>query len=361
VRRVLITAPDTSAVSGIATHVNQLLQSPLQESFRLGHFRAGGEGLAESRFRRVLRRALTPAAWVGRLWRDGRPLVHINTSLDRNGLARDALLLLIARTMGCPVIWQVHGGLAPSEFCPSRAKEKWLRALLARADRVVVITRADEAAYRAFVPPGRLIRIVNSIDAVAFDGGERRQDAGGELRLSFLGRLIPAKGVMDVVDAVAAVREAGVRVILSIAGSGPADGALRQRVLDLNLQDQVVFLGTIGGAQKQRLLSESDLFVLPTWHRERMPYALLEAMAAGAVPITSAAGDIDELIVAGQHGFILEPHRPDLIAGIILRVASDRAGLAQLSSACRQRVRECYGLPRMAGEFSRLYRNLCGT
>ena len=358
-RRVLITAPDASAVSGITTHVSQLLRSPLQDSFNLGHFRAGGEGLGESKLRRLLRRLSTPLAWALRLVRDGRPLVHINTSLDRNGLARDGLLLLIARALHCPVVWQVHGGLPPSEFCLSRARESILRGLLKWADRVVVITRADEAAYRGFVAPGKLVRIVNSVDTMAFDSDERRCDMNGAIHIGFLGRLIPAKGAMDAVEAVAVVRDAGVDVRLRIAGAGPESATLQRRVRELRLEDRVTFLGPVGGDQKKRLLAESELFVLPTWHRERMPYALLEAMAAGAVPISCAAGDIDELIVPGQNGFILEPHRPDFIASVILAMARDRVRLPALSRACRERVRERYGLERMATEFSGLYQSLC--
>jgi glycosyltransferase involved in cell wall biosynthesis len=358
-RRIVLTAPDATAASGISTHVNQLMHSNLQEAFRLGRFRCGGQGLSESRVQRLYRRALTPLAWVKRLRDDEWPIVHINTALDRKALARDALLLMLARVMGCPVIWQVHGGMAPSAYCRRDATAGMLRSFLRLADRVVVISRADEVEYRPFVASERLVRIVNAVDTMEYDSIERRTHTNGPLTVAYLGRLIAAKGVLDVVDAMVAVRSEGVPVLLKIAGTGLAAVEVLQRIRHHGLQEHVQLLGPLTEAPKLRLLAESDLFALPTYHRERMPYALLEAMAAGVVPITCAAGDIDELVVPGQHGFIVEPRRPDLIARSILSVAGDRSCLAALSRACRARVQERYGIVRMETQFAELYRSLC--
>jgi glycosyltransferase involved in cell wall biosynthesis len=357
-RRVLLTAPTLTAVSGVATHVRQLVDSPLRKNFRLRHFCTGGEGLREPPVARLWRQAITPFAFAHRLIREGRPVVHLNTALDRNGLVRDALLLLIARAARCRVVWQVHGGAAPADYFPGLSRGLF-RALLKRADRVVVITHGDELAYRNWVPPGRLIRIVNSVDAHLREPRSRVAAANGSpLQITFLGRLIRAKGVIDAVDAVADVIAAGVPITFNIAGTGPAESEIRTRIRERGIEPSARLLGAIDGADKQRLLAETHLFVLPTYHRERLPYALLEAMAAGAVPIVCAAGDIGEVVIAGRHGFVLEPRRPDLIARAILEVARDRERLDELSCACRQRIREEYGVARMADQFLALYRGL---
>jgi len=358
-RRIVFTAPDATAVTGISTHVNQLMRSHLQDAFRLGRFRCGGQGLSESRVQRFCRRSLTPLAWVKRLRDDEQPIVHINTALDHKALARDALLLLLARAMGCPVVWQVHGGMTPSAYCRRDATAGMLRAFLRLADRVVVISRADEVEYRPFVASERLVRIVNAVDTREYESIERPTPPNGPLTIAFLGRLIAAKGILDVVAAMVAVRDEGVPVTLKIAGTGPAAGEVQQRIRHHGLQEHVQLLGPLTGALKLALLAESHLFALPTYHSERMPYALLEAMAAGVVPITCAAGDIDELVVPGQHGFIVEPRRPDLIARSILSVVGDRPCLAGLSRACRARVQDRYGIGRLETQFAEIYRSLC--
>jgi glycosyltransferase involved in cell wall biosynthesis len=355
---VLLTAPTLVAVSGIATHVTQLMHSPVRQSFRLRHFLAGGEGLCEPRLASIWRRAVMPFAWARRLLREGRPIVHLNTALDRNGLLRDASLLLIARALGCATLWQVHGGAAPEDFFRGRLQRVLFRGLLKQAHRVIVISRADEVAYRDWVPSGRLLRIVNCVDATSVEPSSRTADRDRPLRLTFLGRLIPAKGVLEAVDAIAEARALGVDATLAIAGTGPEEARIRARIRDLGLERAVQLLGAVTGSRKQRLLAQSDLFVLPTFHRERIPYALLEAMAVGAVPIVCAAGDIDEVVIANRNGFILQPRRPDLIARVIVQVAADRPRLEALSQACRARIREHYCVERMAHEFLKLYRSV---
>jgi glycosyltransferase involved in cell wall biosynthesis len=355
---VLLTAPKLTAVSGVATHARQLMHSPLRQAFRLRHFCAGGEGLDEPRAARLWRQTVTPFAWARRLVREGRPIVHLNTSLDRNGVLRDAVLLLIARAMRCATVWQVHGGAAPQDFLRGPMGRWLFRAVLKCADRVVVITRADEIAYRDWVPAGRLVRIVNSVDPVDGEIPTRCAEPAGPLRITFLGRLITAKGVLEAVDAVAEVHRRGVPITFAIAGTGPAEAQVRARIRDRGLGQVVQLLGAVEGARKQRLLAGSDVFVLPTYHRERLPYALLEAMAVGAVPIVCAAGDIGEVVIADRHGFILEPRRPDLIAQTLLQVAADRVRLEALSRACRERIREHYSVEHMASEFLALYRGL---
>jgi len=50
----------------------------------------------------------------------------------------------------------------------------------------------------------------------------------------------------------------------------------------------------------------SDIFVFPTFHREGLPYALLEAMAAGAVPITTRVGAIPDVMQDGGDGLLMK-------------------------------------------------------
>jgi glycosyltransferase involved in cell wall biosynthesis len=358
-RGVLLTAPTMGAVSGIATHVGQLMRSPVLGSFRLRHFCAGGAGLRERYAARLWRRLAMPFAWGWRLRREGMPIVHLNTALDRKGLLRDGLLLLIAHSMGCATVWQVHGGAAPTDYFGSGVRRRLFRALLKRADRVVVITRADETAYRDWVPAGRLVRIRNSVETGSSEEvAARSADRDRPLRVIFLGRLMLSKGVLEAVDAIDEARRLGVRCTLAIAGTGPAEAQVRARVRDRGLEQVVQLLGAVAAPDKQRLLAGSDLFVLPTYHRERIPYALLEAMAAGAVPIVCAAGDIGDVVVPNRHGFVLEPRRPDLIAQIILQVATDRGRLEELSRACRERIRDQYAVERMANDFLGLYRSV---
>ena len=102
-------------------------------------------------------------------------------------------------------------------------------------------------------------------------------------------------------------------------------------------------------------MADADLFVFPTYHAERMPYALLESMAAGLVPITCNVGAIADVVQDGREGFLVKPRDPRGLADLLARLLRDPSALPRLSAASRESIREAYSLERMANAFSALY------
>jgi glycosyltransferase involved in cell wall biosynthesis len=107
------------------------------------------------------------------------------------------------------------------------------------------------------------------------------------------------------------------------------------------------------------LLEWADVFVLPTYHAEGLPYALLESMAAGLAVIATPVGAIGDLIEDGSNGLLVEPRSAPAIAAAIHRLASDRAALAKMSAAARATIVARYSIGRLAGDLCGVYRDLC--
>jgi glycosyltransferase involved in cell wall biosynthesis len=143
--------------------------------------------------------------------------------------------------------------------------------------------------------------------------------------------------------------------MLSIAGSGPQEDQLRARVADLHLDERVHFLGRLFDERKEALWRSAHIFVFPTFFLEGLPYALLEAMAVGAVPVTTRAGAIPDVVEDGVHGVFVPPRKPAALAAAIARLDDDRRTLVRMAEASRQRVVERYTLTRLADDFRRLY------
>jgi len=177
------------------------------------------------------------------------------------------------------------------------------------------------------------------------------------LRLAYIGRLVVGKGVLDLIDAmqIIAREHEAVPISLRIAGAGPVERQLRMKVEEYGLNERVQLLGPVAGAQKHRLLQQTDVCVLPTFHLERLPYALLESMAEGVPAVACAIGGVAELIEHRRTGLLVPPRRPDLLAAAILQLASDRLLLEQISRAAHERIRDSYDLAVMAARFCALY------
>ncbi len=355
---VVVLGPSRSALSGVTTHVNLLLGSPLAAEYALAHFQVGSEGRSESAPAKLLRLAASPFQLAAEIVRLDAAVVHINSSLNK-AYWRDLMYLAVARLLGARVVYQVHGGDLPLAFCRNAFSRRFLKATLAAADAVVVLASKELAAYRAFLPGRNVLALPNGIDCVPFTRYNRvTSRPGAPLKLAYIGRLAREKGLFEAIDALALVRSLGIEARLVVAGGGPEEAALRARVREHALGDAVNFTGPVAGEHKALLLSQSDLLLLPSY-AEGLPYALLEGMAAGAVPIATPVGAIPDVMTDGVHGLLVPPRDSDAIAQAVARLASERALLARMSAASRRRVSSAYSIERLASDFAALYSALC--
>ena len=355
--RVVLLSPARAAVSGVSTHANMLFGSTLAQDFELLHFEVGSEGRDESRARALGRLATTPARFAAFLLRERPEVVHINTSTVPRSWWRDLAYHLVARALGRRVIYQVHGGLLPADLFSDRRLSALLRHTLETADVVVVLSEEERRAYQAFSPKIRVALVPNAIPVAPFQAAEARTARlDGPLRLVYVGRLVATKGLFEIVEGLRLALDAGLRASLRVAGSGPDEAALRERIAASKLESHVSLLGPIFGEAKDALWLDSDVFVFPTFHPEGLPYAILESMAAGCVPLTCPKAAIPDVIQDGVHGVFVPPRDAPALAAALLRLDGDRAALWRMAQAGRARVLERYTIPRLAEAFAALYR-----
>ena len=349
---VLLLGPDRGVISGVATHLNLLLGSALARRFDIVHFQVGSEGRKENKLSLALRLLTSPFRLAAAILKSGASVVHLNPSLNPKAFWRDLPHLLAAKLCGARVIYQVHGGSA-SEMNPAV-----LRAALALPDAVVVLSRVELDALQRLLPRQNILLVPNAIDCTPF---LRSRKASGTLKLFHIGRLVATKGAFETVQALARVREQGIDATLTIAGDGPALPQLRQMAKDLGLEENIIFAGPAFGERKIELTCAADLLLLPTYHSEGLPYALLEGMAAGLVPIVTRIAAIPDVVTEGVHGLFVPPRDPEAIAQAIVRLASDRAALARMSVRCRDRALTAYSIERLADDFTALYSSIGGS
>ena len=307
--------------------------------------------------RRWLRLASGPVRLALRLLREPDAVVHINTSLNRRAFWRDLGFLAVARSCGSRIVYQVHGGALPRQFCAdNRLPVALLRWILGLADVVVVLADCELAAYREFVPGQPVVRVPNGIDCRAFVVADRPEPApGSDLRLVYLGRMTREKGLVEALEGLALARWQGTGATLVLGGDGPDEGLLKAVAERLGLGAQVRFAGPVAGEAKRALYRDADALLLPT-HAEGLPYTLLEAMAAGLPPITTRVGGIPDVVAADVHGLFVPPGDPAAIAAAIGQLGSERAALARMREACVQRVATGFAIAQVAEAFGGLYR-----
>jgi len=359
---IVILGPHRAAISGVSTHVNLLMDSPLREDFELVHFQVGSEGRGgESAPGKLLRLLASPFALFATIVFRQAAVVHINTSLNTRAYWRDLMYLAIARLLRARVVYQVHGGELPEAlFARSRLLTGFLRWSLGLPDVVVVLARCELDAYRRFVPQQNVEALPNGIDCRPFAHVPTvLTNARQPLRLIYIGRLAREKGLYEMLQGLHLARELGVDARLTVAGQGAEEDRLQRYAVALGIAHRVTFTGPVFGADKVNLLAGADAMLLPSYS-EGLPYALLEAMAAGVPVIATPVGAIPDVVTPGTHGFLVPVRDGAAIAEALALMAGDRDKLSWMSRACRRRVRAAYSIDRLAAELAMRYRLLIG-
>lgn len=151
----------------------------------------------------------------------------------------------------------------------------------------------------------------------------RRELGLGRFTLLAMGRLVPVKGLDDVVTALAGRND----LELVLAGEGPERGRLARLASIHNAR--VRFVGVVSGARKQALFAGADALVAPSVYlrsgrTEGVPTAILEAMLWGLPVVATRVGGIEEVVEDRRSGLLVEPRRPERLRAAIDRLASDR-------------------------------------
>lgn len=114
--------------------------------------------------------------------------------------------------------------------------------------------------------------------------------------LAFLGRLVSDKGADLLVESLFHLKGIGLVPHLTIIGSGPEEHKLYEQVKDLNLTDQVSFVGAKVGEELVQLLNAHQILVVPSRWQEPFGIVALEGIACGCVVVGSEGGGLKEAI-----------------------------------------------------------------
>jgi glycosyltransferase involved in cell wall biosynthesis len=157
------------------------------------------------------------------------------------------------------------------------------------------------------------------------------------LRLVFLGRLDPTKGLDVLIAAIGADPE--LKVTLDVYGVLQGDGqdAYQQKLQALIRADpRVVLKAPIPADQVVTTLGAYDLLVVPSQGLETGPMVVLEAFAAGVPVLGSRLGGIAELVSDGVDGLLVEADSGSAWTGVFKGLCDDRQALGQLKLSVRQ-------------------------
>ncbi len=163
------------------------------------------------------------------------------------------------------------------------------------------------------------------------------------LKIIMVGRLVPTKGPLLLLQAIERVRNHGLGVSLTLVGDGPERADLETFIRQHRLAEVVTLTGALNHDQTLERVAAADLFVLASF-AEGIPVSLMEAMALGVPCVSTYIAGIPELIESERDGILVPAGSVDDLANAILRLARDPELRRRLAAAARNRVLREYSL-----------------
>ena len=268
---------------------------------------------------------------------------------------------LISPVSGSSVISTVHG-------VPSMFPEKLLRLerLTRPIDaRTVAVSNGVKHAFIGDSASRQWQTIQNGIDVDAFQRDVSASDTSSiedQYRISEddfvylnIGRYVPPKAQLDLIEATAVLVEDRSDVHLFIVGGrGAMEGRLRNRVEEYGLTDHITVTGQVDDIHP--FYARADVFVSSSVG-EGLPIVQLEAMAAQLPVIATDIPGVRELVVDGETGILVPPKSPARLANAMLEI-TNRDDLARFGGAGYDRVRESFHISNTVSDYVSLYHSL---
>ena len=342
---------------------------------------AGGQGMLFDRLRRAGIRVMPIAgfdrdvrltkefrAFFGLLTtflKEKPDIIHLNsTKAGVLGAVAALIYRMVTFSPGTRVIFTVHGwGFRENRgmlFSAALFFFSWFSSLLHHA--VILLNKADLASARAFIPERKLAFIPLGIQPIPFLDFKqarirlaRRIDRPIEnvFLVGAVAELTQNKGLLHLVDSLNLLSPLKKRTPHTlIIGDGEQRSLLDQRIRAQKLDQKVTLAGFIPDAE--HYLSAFDCFILPSL-KEGLPYAIMEAMAAGLPVIATNVGGIPDLIKHDYTGILIPPKNPEAIRGAIESLIRDPMKKRQLGRQAKKHADQNFQFAKMIEDTIHLY------
>jgi glycosyltransferase involved in cell wall biosynthesis len=253
---------------------------------------------------------------------------------------------ICARVARTPLVGSYHTELAAYAAIRTgdAALETGARLALAlfygQCDLVLSPSEASDRSLEGLgTDPHRIARWIRGVDLSLYDPAKRvAEDHPGEVRVLYAGRLAREKGLDLLADAFLRARERDPRLHLLLAGGGPDEGWLRERLeRGLNAGGPegdalpATFLGWLDREQLAQAYASADVFLFCS-RTDTYGQVIAEAQASGLPVVAVAEGGPASLVRDGQTGWLCPPDAESL-AGAVCQLAASRFLRERLSRA----------------------------
>ncbi len=282
-------------------------------------------------------------------------IVHIH-SASRGSFYRKAGFILLSRAFGKKIIFHLHGGGFRDVFYDrvSTPVKNYISWIISCTDLVIVLSPQWKKQMEDVVGNKVKVQVVHNSVKVPQDLETARIP---EIpTIVFMGLVCEEKGLSDLISAVTIINKKSVKFHLKVAGEGDIR-KFKRLAVDKGVGEHTEFLGWIEKKQKDALLRDATVLVLPSYN-EGLPMCVLEALSYGLPVIASCVGGIPHAVVSGKNGFLVKPGDYCDLANRLEELFSNERSYVEMSGEAISTIRESFSIDATKKQLIEIYASL---
>jgi glycosyltransferase involved in cell wall biosynthesis len=348
-RKILYISPSPHVKGGISSVIKGYLGSDLAKHHAIYLVASHVDGNKLVKLVRALTGLLETLFY---LLIKGIDIVHVHGG-DIISFKRKFYYVKIAKFLRCKLIYHHHGADFMSQY--KSLSKKWknrVKRTFEQVDLLICLSNTWRDRIQSIAPGGTIEVVPNCINLPHTFW----KKANSHVQLAFLGLIGDRKGVFDLLKVIKRLINDAYDIRLTIAGNGEVMRLLRE-INELEIANAVKYCGWIGYKERDLILRETDIFVLPSY-AEGMPMSILEAMAYSVPVVSTFVGGIPELVIDGETGCLFKSGDLDEMYGKIAYLVQDENLRKEMGRKGRELISTNHNIRQAAQKVSAIYNSL---
>lgn len=327
--------------------VNNYYKAGLDKKVDLQYIGTMVEG---SKLRKLMQAAIAYVRFLFAL--PGAAIVHVNVASDTS-YVRKSFFIRTAHLFSRKIVIHQHGGDFETYYekeCNDRQRAG-IRRVFGMGDAFLVLAPFWKDFFGNIIEKERITVLP---DAIQIPEVTEKDNSGHNVL--FLGRLCKEKGIGELLACVPGIALQIPDFHLYLGGIWEDAGLQKKAEQD---SAHVTWLGWLEDEEKNRWLSECQVFALPSYF-EGQSVAILEAMAYRCGIVASDTGGIPQMIEDGETGLLVQPRDTASLQQGLLRILSDKALCTELGEKARAKAERDFSMEQNMEKLLGIYREITG-
>jgi glycosyltransferase involved in cell wall biosynthesis len=287
-------------------------------------------------------------------------LIHINSSFETKAILRDAFSLFWLKNRSAKIFLKFHGSDVDLLKRANFALRFLIRSLIKKSDGIGLLSSEEKRGFvAAGFPEEKFFVVKNALTIFPQESFPQVENFPAEnpFRLLFVSRLIPTKGLLETISAVAILCEKGFEVVLEVLGSGETRLTAEDLAKSLEISEFVNFHGHVSEETVQEFYRGSDLLVFPTFHIEGFPMVIFNALQFGLPVVTTKIRAAADYLKEGVNCLFCEPKNAASVAEKIAEIMQNKDLREEMNKNNRALAME-FTAEKIAPEYTEIYQKL---